>query len=324
MTIDDVKAALATPLIEMFERGLTEWADEDQVQVQPLLLLQRSDVKALRALLQPAGKKYLRAFNIASRQRPSTRITVLTDLLNEVFWAPEDVDTSDIDEWMAGMGLPADSGGYQAAFEHALSVAPTSKYTPHINGSEATAIGSAYAGGVRSRNTAYYALTGLAGQNSARLALDPIHHRRALLTGVSNLIIGPSSGSERWYPISTPFRLREGKRVVAHLHSTDPDVPEKNPALLKVSEVRVAADGSVLVRFNPEPRPIATLESFMKSYLGDTTSSLSVVLSEQPFFSRAPRHKGTGRWLAPTDPTPTERAVTRDVPAHIILAGTTD
>lgn len=324
MSIDDVKKALTTPLIEMFEQGLTEMGEDTQVQCQPLLLLQRSDMKALRTLLQPAGKKHLRAFSVAARQRPSARITVLTDLLREVFWAPEDVDTNDIDEWMAGMGLPADSSGYQAAFDHVLSVTTTSKYTTHINGSEASAIGSAYAGGVRSRNTAYYALTALAEHNGARLALDPIHHRRALLTGVSNRITGHSVGSERWFPITTPFRLREGKRVVAYLHSTDPQVRAKEPANLRVSEVRVAADGSASVRFAADARPMAMLESFVRDYLSDTTSSLSVVLSEQPFASRPPRDKGTGRWLTPTDPTPADRVITRDVPAHIILAGTTD
>lgn len=261
----------------------------------------------------PDGTK--RQFELLAAYKFSSRICVLTDLLYERFWTPEDAPVETIDFWCEAFDVENSKAGWFELMELAISPIESragylKKFYQDRLKAEAYLLGSAW---FRSNVGCYRQLNFLGGLDNVLTHLDPILRERSVLTGATTRI--EAAPDQQSFIVDGPLKTKVDRSLL--IVADENMGPKMNRA--KVREIWLDADRKSRLRLDDEiVQKVISTPAMRRDQIGGYAVEAPV------FIGKA----SATRWARPgniknSDGEPVSK-ISRKVPIHIELAAAID
>ena len=267
---------------------------------------------------------------VASRLVASTRLVVLTRALARKFWLGTQYDPEDFVAWRRAFGFGS-GATLQSVMAGLVDLAAEGrvfgKWAREAFNSESFALLSASYPGLRAAVATFRRIEAADTATRAILATDPLLRERALLDGsVSSLRILNVTDRSFTATVSTPFKLRPGKRVLLIDPRFDGPGGWAETALEAVTVNQVLGQDQLVVRVSGAPdRSRSNLRATILSAEADPSRSL--LITDSPYLPFAQAGVKADRWTQPSalrieaDTAAKGTTGRRDIPLDVIVAG---
>ena len=265
---------------------------------------------------------------VASRLVASTRLIVLTRALARKFWLGSQYDPEDFGAWRRAFGFGAGAsivsvmGGL---IEQASEGKVFPKWGREAFGAESYALMSAAFPGLRSAVAAFGRIETADTAARAILTTDPLLRERSVLDGsVSTMTILTMNTKDFTASVSTPFKLRAGKRIL--LIDPQKAVPGgwAETQLDAVTVAHVGGQDQLIAKVSTGSRRAGTALAAVITAAMDSPGR-KLLVAENPYLPFTGSASRALRWTQPSalrvEADAAAGPVHRDIPLDVIVSG---